>query len=144
MVPEGGKKNINDKIKFTREEEKFLSENELCRVSTSHNDIPHVAPVAYVYKYEAFFFATDYATRKYKNIKANNKVAISIDTYGSSVENKAVIIQGLGSIIEKGEAFKSLYHEFYNKFEWVRMDPWNEGEAPFVKVEAFNKVSWGL
>ena len=144
MVPEGGKKNINNKIKFSREEEKFLRENELCRVSTSHNDIPHVAPVAYIYNNEAFFFATDYATRKYKNIKVNNNVAISIDTYGSSVENKAVIIQGLGSIIEKGEAFKGLYHEFYKKFEWVRMDPWNEGEAPFVKVEAFNKVSWGL
>ena len=80
MVTDGKKKNINNKIKFTREEEKFLSENELCRVSTSHNDIPHVAPVAYVYKNEAFFFATDYTTRKYKNIKANNKVAISIYT----------------------------------------------------------------
>lgn len=32
-------------IKFTKEESEFLTDNEVCRVSTCHNDIPHVVPV---------------------------------------------------------------------------------------------------
>jgi uncharacterized protein len=138
------RKKNNNEITFSKKEEKFLMENEVCRVSTSHNDMPHITPVSYFYEKRSFFFATDYETRKYKNIKLNNKIALAIDTYNSSVENQAVVIQGFANIIEKGEEFKKLYREFYKKFEWVRSDPWEEGEAPFVKVEAFNKVSWGL
>ena len=40
--------------------------------------------------------------------------------------------------------FKKLYQKFDKKFEWVRNDPWKEGEAPFIKVKPFSKISWGL
>ena len=134
----------DSKITFSKGEERFLMKNEVCRVSTSHNNIPHVTPVSYIYRNGSILFATDYNTRKYKNLKTNNKIALSIDTYSSSVKNRAVIIQGTARLIEKGEEFKQLYQEFNNKFEWVRQDPWKEGEAPFVKVYGFNKVSWGV
>ena len=132
--------NNNKEIEFTKIEEKFLLENEACRVATSHNDIPHVTPVTYSY----FFIATDYDTRKYKNLKVNKNIGLAVDVYNSSVENKAVIIQGTVDIIERGEEFKRLYKKFEKKFEWVRNDPWKEGEAPFIKIKPFNKVSWGL
>lgn len=130
--------------KFTKTEEKFLLQNEVCRISTSHNDIPHVTPVAYIYENDFLFFATDYNTRKYKNLRVNRNVALAVDIYNSSVENKAVVIQGTAEIIEKGGEFKKLYKKFYKKFEWVRNDPWKEGEAPFIKIKTFQKVSWGL
>lgn len=130
--------------KFNKKEEKFLLENEVCRLSTSHNDIPHITPVTYIYEKNFLFFATDYETRKYKNIKLNNKIAVAIDTYSSSVENKAVIIQGIAAIIEGGREFRDLYRKFNKKFEWVRKDPWKEGEAPFIKIRVTNKLSWGL
>ena len=76
--------NKANEVKFTKGEEKFLLENEACRIATSHNDIPHIAPVTYVYIDGFFFIATDYNTRKYNNIKANRKIAISVDIYGSS------------------------------------------------------------
>ena len=142
MVQKVGR--VNNTVPFSKGEERFIMKNEVCRVSTSHNDIPHVTPVSYICKNGSIFFATDYNTRKYKNLKLNNKIALSIDTYGSSVKNKAVVIQGIARLIERGEEFKQLYQEFYNKFEWVRQDPWKEGEAPFVKVDSLNKVSWGL
>ena len=138
-----GRKN-NRRAKFNKKEEKFLLENEVCRVSTSHNDIPHITPVTYIYEKNFLFFATDYETRKYKNIKVNNKIAVAIDTYSSSVENKAVIIQGIADIIEGGREFRDLYRKFNKKFEWVRKDPWKEGEAPFIKIRVTNKLSWGL
>lgn len=138
-----GRKN-SKQTKFNKKEEKFLLENEGCRLSTSHNDIPHITPVTYIYEKNFLFFATDYETRKYKNIKLNNKIAVAIDTYSSSVENKAVIIQGIADIIEGGKEFRDLYRKFNKKFEWVRKDPWKEGEAPFIKIRVTNKLSWGL
>lgn len=138
-----GRKNSRQ-AKFNKKEEKFLLENEVCRLSTSHNDIPHITPVTYIYEKNFLFFATDYETRKYKNIKVNNKIAVAIDTYSSSVENKAVIMQGIADIIEGGREFRDLYRKFSKKFEWVRKDPWKEGEAPFIKIKTFNKISWGL
>ena len=143
MMAKKSRRNSRQAI-FNKKEQKFLLENEVCRVSTSHNEVPHVAPVAYIYEKNFLFFATDYETRKYKNLKVNNRIAASIDIYSSSIENKAVLVQGTADIIEKGREFRNLYQKFYKKFEWVRKDPWKEGEAPFIKIKTFNKISWGL
>jgi nitroimidazol reductase NimA-like FMN-containing flavoprotein (pyridoxamine 5'-phosphate oxidase superfamily) len=136
--------NKNKEVKFTKKEEKFLLENEVCRAASSHNDIPHVTPVTYIYENSWFFIATDYDTRKYKNLKTNKNIALVVDIYNSSVENKAVVIHGTSQIIERGEEFKKLYQKFDKKFEWVRNDPWKEGEAPFIKIKPSSKISWGL
>ena len=106
----------NNKVKFTKNEEQFLLENETCRVATSHNDIPHITPVTYIYENGFFFIATDYNTRKYKNLKLNKNIALAVDIYNSSVENKAVVIQGTVDIIERGEEFKKLYQKFDRAF----------------------------
>ena len=143
MMAKKSRRNSRQAI-FSKKERKFLLENEVCRVSTSHNEVPHVTPVAYIYEKNFLFFATDYETRKYKNLKVNNRIAASIDIYSSSIENKAVLVQGTADIIEKGREFRNLYQKYYKKFEWVRKDPWKEGEAPFIKIKTFNKISWGL
>ena len=146
MKKNGDTNSINktNELRFTQKEEKFLLENEACRMATSHNDIPHISPVTYIYKDGFFFIATDFNTRKYKDIKANKKIALSVDIYDSSVENKAIIIQGDVDIIERGQEFKDLYQIFNARFEWVRRDPWKEGEAPFLKIKPFKKVTWGI
>jgi uncharacterized protein len=131
------------KVTFNDAEKDFLDKNEACRIATCHEAVPHVVPVAYVFEDDTFYIATDYETRKYENIKHNNRVALVVDIY-SSVDNKAVCVQGTAEIIERGEEFARLYKMFYDRFEWVRRDAWEEGEAPFVKVSPTNKVSWGL
>lgn len=99
--------------------------------------------MSYVFDDGAFYIATDYETRKYRNIKENDKVAIVVDVY-SSLGNKAVSVQGRAEIIETGKKFARLYKAFHQRFEWVRQDPWKEGEAPFLEVTPTGKVSWGL
>ena len=136
--------NNNTEFKFTKNEEKFLLEKEVCRVATSHNDVPHITPVSYIYENGFFFIATDYDTRKFKNLKVNKNIALAVDVYNSSVENKAVVVQGTRDIMEGGKKFEKLYQKVDRKFEWVRNDPWKEGEAPFIKAKPFRKVSWGL
>ena len=132
------------KVKVTQKERKFLLENEVCRIATSHDDVSHVVPVAYIYDKDAITFVTDYGTRKYKNLEVNKNVSVVVDVYDHSGENKAIILQGKAVIIERGAEFKRLYQIFNKRFEWVRKNPWKEGEAPFVRVDAFNKVSWGM
>jgi uncharacterized protein len=128
---------------FSKAERDFLSRNEACRLATCRDSVPHVVPVSYVFEDGAFYIATDYETKKYKNIKENKRVALTVDVY-SSTGNKAVCVQGRAEIIEKGKEFAKLYKVFYDRFEWVREDPWEEGEAPFLKVTPTSKISWGL
>lgn len=86
--------------------------------------------------------ATDYATRKYRNLQKNKNVALLVDVGGYS--RSGILIQGRATIFEKGPEFREIYPVFYKKFDWVRADPWKENEAPFLHIEPSRKISWGL
>ena len=131
-------------IKFTRKETKFLHENEICRVATSSTDRePHVIPVCYLFIDNSFYFATDYNTKNYRNLRNNKVVALVVDVYNPP-GNKAVAITGTAIIIEAGRKFNRIFQIFYEGFEWVKKEPWQEGEAPFIEVRCLRKVSWGI
>ncbi len=130
-------------ISFSQKEIEFLQNMEECRVATSHDNTPHVKPVSYIYENETVLVATDYDTRMYKNLLKNCKAAVSIDIYKNK-GHKAVCLQGKVLIIENGEEFSRIYKKFHEKFEWVRDQPWEENEAPFIKIVPFSKSSWGL
>jgi uncharacterized protein len=139
---EGGSK--QGLVQFAEAERRFLKDHEVCRVATSSNDNPHITPVNFVFDDGYFYFATDYDTKKYRNLAKNKKAALVVDVYKSSTDNRAVIIQGVVELVERGQEFQKLYDIFYEKFDWVREEPWKEGEAPFVKVKPLHKVSWGF
>ncbi len=130
-------------IKFNQSEKEFLESLEEARIATSHADIPHVKPVSFIYCNDIIFIATDYHTRTFKNIKINPKASITIDVYEPG-KHKAVCIQGKVEILEKGQEFLDIYKMFEKKFAWVRNEPWKENEAPFLKIIATSKTSWGL
>ena len=130
-------------MRFSQKEIEFLNKMEECRVATSHDNMPHVKPVSYIYENEEIFIATDYDTRMYKNLLKNPIAAISIDIYKDKA-HKAVCMQGKVTIIENGKEFSKLYKKFHDRFEWVRNQPWGENEAPFIKIVPFRKSSWGL
>ena len=112
-------------------------------MATVHDNIPHVKPVSFIYENQTILIATDYETRMYKNLLANPKAAVSIDIYKNK-DHKAICLQGSVIIIEKGEEFSRIYNIFHQKFEWVRDQPWEENEAPFIKIVPFSKSSWGI
>lgn len=128
---------------LTPNEIKFIRENELCRLATSFKDKPHVVPVSYIYQDNFLYISTDYNTKKLFNIKRNSNVSLTIDNYKPKF-NKGIAINGMARIIEKGQIYNNVYLLFYRKFEWVRNDPWNEGDAPFLEIEPTTKVSWGI
>lgn len=130
-------------IEFSQKELEFLELLEEARIATSHDDIPHVKPVSFVFLDNAILVATDYETRTYTNVKSNPHTSIVMDIYKSG-EHKAICIQGRIEIIENGPEFKKFYDIFYKKFDWVKREPWKENETPFLKIIPDNKVSWGL
>ncbi|HEX9845427.1 MAG TPA: pyridoxamine 5'-phosphate oxidase family protein [Candidatus Nitrosotenuis sp.] len=129
-------------MKFTEGEKKFLGSLEEARLATANDSMPHVKPVSFIFLDDVFYVATDYSTRTFKNVKKNPRAAISVDIYKPG-GHKAVLAQGKIEIVEKGLKFKKIYEKFFEKFEWVRRDPWKEGEAPFLKLIPTKKTSWG-
>jgi len=130
-------------LNFSPKEKKFLQSIEEARFATVNGTMPHVKPVSFVFQDDSFYVATDYKTRTYKNVKKNPKAAITVDIYKPG-GHKAVLAQGKIKIIENGAEFKKIYDVFFEKFEWVRRDPWGEDEAPFLKLIPTTKTSWGL
>ena len=130
-------------VSFSRIEIQFLRSNEICRVATCKNNLPHVTPVSYIFNDGKFYFATDYNTVKYANLKKNNRISLVVDTVQNN-KNSAIVIMGITISIQRGKKFENLYDLFYDRFEWVRDDPWKQGEAPFVMVIPKSKVSWGI
>ena len=130
-------------IEFSKKEIEFLNSMEECRIATSHNDMPHVKPVSYIFENGLFLIATDYETRMFENCKKNPKAALSIDVYKHG-GHKAVVVQGNLRIVENGSEFSSIFKKFHEKFEWVRNEPWSENEAPFIVITPFSKSSWGI
>ena len=126
---------------FTKSEERFLTSNEIGRLATiSSNGTPHVVPVSYLFKDDAFLIAVDYGTRKLRNLRRNHRTALVVDRLRP---NRGILIQGNAELIEQGAEFKHAYSQFYRAFTWVRADPWKEGEAPFVRIIPETKASWG-
>jgi len=129
-------------VKFSQTEIAFLEQNELCRFATaSKKGEPHIVPVSYIWHDNSPYIVTDYGTRKLKNLRENPHAAILVDTAGTQ---KLLLVSGPISIIEKGEEYRKLYKIFHAKLEWVKRDPWKEGEAPFVKISPTFKAGWGL
>jgi uncharacterized protein len=135
-------KNRPSRIELSSSEISFLESNEMCRFATSSKKgEPHVVPVSYVWENGYPCIVTDYGTRKLKNLRENPNAAILVDTNGTS---KLLLLSGPVEIIEKGEEYKRLYKLFYSKLDWVKRDPWKEGEAPFIKITPSFKSGWGL
>ena len=95
-----------NEVTFTEAEIKFLCSNEICRIATSNNDQPHVTPVAYIFDEGKFYFATDYNTLKYNNLKKNNRICLVVDTTKNN-RNTAIVIQGITTFIHKGRKFET-------------------------------------
>lgn len=129
---------------FSQKESKFIIDNEICRIATAKNNIPHVIPVCYSYNNGDIFFATDYTTQTFHNLKENNRISLIIDIYDKKEGNKGIYINGIATIIDSGKEFVNLFKIFYNKFEWVKKDPWSEKEAPFIQILPTKKISWGI
>ncbi|MEM3185168.1 MAG: pyridoxamine 5'-phosphate oxidase family protein [Conexivisphaerales archaeon] len=121
---------------------KFLKEHELCRLATASKDgEPHVTPVIYALDNYDIVIATDYGTKKLKNIMENPKVALVVDEFRP---NKGLMIQGRCEVLERGEEYLRLLNILFDRFDFYRKNPWKEGEAPILRIRAEKCASWSI
>lgn len=120
------------KVTFSQAERDFLNRNEACRIESCHDGIPHVVPVSYIFEHDSFFIATDYETRKYKNIKDNKTAALVVDIY-SSVGNSAVCVQGTDEIIERGKSSQGSIRYFTTALSGSDMKLGVKGKRPLSR-----------
>lgn len=127
---------------LTREEARFLDSNEVCRLATASKDgRPQVTPVIYVLDGGYVIIATDYGTKKLKNLRENPRVSLVVDEYSPS---RAVVVEGTCEIHEQGVEYRRLLGRLFERFESYRKNPWKEGESPILKIAPTKVVSWGV
>jgi nitroimidazol reductase NimA-like FMN-containing flavoprotein (pyridoxamine 5'-phosphate oxidase superfamily) len=124
-------------------ETRFLASNECCRLSTCDRNRPHVVPVSYLFYQNCIYISTDYKTKKFTNIKKNPHICLVVDHYLPG-NNKGLVLNGKATVVENGKKYYDIYKLFYKSFKWVRDDPWEQGEAPFLQIQFTSKSSWGL
>ena len=129
-------------VKLTPKDAAFLKSNELCRLATASKEAkPQVTPVIYALDGTYFVVAVDYGTRKLKNVKENPNVSLVVDKFHP---NKAVMVEGTCEIYERGPEYRRLLQLLFDKFEFYKKDPWEEGESPILRIAPKKVVSWGL
>jgi nitroimidazol reductase NimA-like FMN-containing flavoprotein (pyridoxamine 5'-phosphate oxidase superfamily) len=127
---------------FKDSELSFLKSHEVARLATATKDaVPQVTPIVYAMDGENMIIATDYGTRKLKNLKENPKASAVIDTYDP---NKGIVIQGECEIFERGEEYLRLLKVLFDRFDFYRNHPWGEGESPILKIVPSKSSSWGV
>lgn len=127
-------------IKFTKKEEDFLQKQDVARIATvSEKGWPQVTPVVHLYHDGRVYFITDFETRKYKNIRKNNRVGVAIDVY--TRQPASVIIQGRAEIVEKGKEFVEIEKLFEQRHAYYKANPVKEGDAPLIKITPVKKFS---
>jgi hypothetical protein len=83
--------------------------------------------------------AVDYGTKKLKNLRENNKVALVVDVYRP---NQGMMIEGECEIFERGEEYLRLLKVLFDRFVYYRRNPWDEGESPILKIRPTKVVAW--
>ncbi len=130
-------------IKFSKKEVNFIKRQTVSRVATiSKKGLPQVTPVLHVFDGKNIYFATDYDTKKFKNIKLNPRMAFVVDVYKRSPQG--ITIQGKAEILERGSEFNQAYGRLEKRHEYYRKNPFEEGEAPIIKIIPLRKSRWGL
>lgn len=119
----------------------------VCRVATvSDTGMPHLVPVCQVVHDGKIFFASGDDGRKVLNLKANPRVAVTVDLYSEAWAHlKGVMVQGEATLIDKGPRFRKVRALLYAKYPQYPEDAaLDESDSVIVEVTPSRVFSWGL
>ncbi len=109
---------------------------------------PHVSTLWYVYLDGCIYFSADEKTKKIRNIKANSKVSLVIDSGHELFKVKGMMINGLASLTEGKELVQKLRTLFAEKYfdsegnpEFEKLDFYMKKQA-FVRIKPTKIISW--
>ncbi|MBI4561417.1 MAG: pyridoxamine 5'-phosphate oxidase family protein [Candidatus Rokubacteria bacterium] len=119
----------------------------VCRVATvGEAGVPHLVPVCHVLAEGKIYFASGSDARKVLNLKANSRVAVTVDLYADDWANlKGVMVQGTAKLIEKGPRFRTVRALLYKKYpQYPNEAALEESDSVIVEVTPTRVFSWGV
>ncbi len=126
---------------------KLITWERVCHVATtSASGVPHLVPVCHVLLDGKLYFASDADARKVRNLKANPRVAVTVDLYSDDWSNlKGVLVQGTTRFVDKGPRFRKLRRLLYEKYpQYPDEAALHEAEVVIVEVTPAHVFSWGV
>ena len=130
-----------------RESNDFLAKGRILEVaSIGPDDVPHIAPIWYVYENGKFYMQTGPRSRKARNIRANSKVGYCVDVGEAFYDLKAVVGEGTARILTD----KTLSDELGRKILQKYLGDLNSPEAKqlaslehvLIEITPTTKTSW--
>jgi len=134
-------------MRIKRSHAKLLARERVIRVATAgRSRMPHLVPVCHVLVDGKVYFASDNDARKVLNLKANPRIAVTVDLYSEDWSNlKGVMIQGTTRFIDKGPRFRKIRQLLYEKYpQYPDEAALKQSEVFLVEVTPTNIFSWGM
>jgi len=134
-------------MKLKKSIARLIEWERVCRVGTvSEAGVPHVVPVCHVVADGKIYFASGRRGRKVLNVKANPRVAVTVDLYSDAwPQLKGAMVQGTAKLIEKGPRFKKARALLYRKYpQYPAEAAIGDSDSVIVEVTPTRAFAWGL
>jgi len=134
-------------MKLKRSIARLIEWERVCRVATvSEAGVPHVVPVCHVVVDGKIYFASGRRGRKVLNLKANPRLAVTVDVYTDAWPHlKGAMVQGTTKLIDKGPRFRKIRAMLYRKYpQYPAEAAIGESDSVIVEMTPTRAFGWGL
>jgi nitroimidazol reductase NimA-like FMN-containing flavoprotein (pyridoxamine 5'-phosphate oxidase superfamily) len=134
-------------MKLKKSLARLIELERVSRVATSGaSGMPHVVPVCHVVADGKIYFASGTDGRKVLNLRANPRVAVTVDLYSDAwFHLKGVMVQGTATLIDKGPRFRRIKALLYRKYpQYPDEAALDESDSVIVEVTPTRVFSWGV
>lgn len=115
--------------------EKFLQRRDTCRIASIGRDgFPHCVPVGYQYSGGLIYIATNSASTKVENLRANPRCCVLVDKERKTGA-KGVMLRGTAKV-HSGQAFLKL-KDYVESISGWHLERWEVGPPPRNRVDSF-------
>ncbi len=134
-------------MRFKKALARLIERERVCRVATaSKARVPHLVPVCHVLLDGKIYFASGSNARKILNLKANPRVAVTVDLYSDDWFNlKGVMVQGATRLVGSGPRFRKIRAALYKKYpQYPDEAALEASDSVMVEVTPTHVFSWGI
>ena len=130
-----------------QEADNFLSKGRILRAASIGADgVLHVAPIRYLYENGKLYIWTGPRSRKARNIKANSKVAFSVDVGEAFYDLKAVVGKGTARILTDRKFIDTIGNKILTKYIGDPTSPTAKRlasvELIVIEITPTSRTSW--
>jgi len=132
-------------MRLTKAQAKLIQWERVARVATvGAAGMPHLVPVCQILLGGKIYFASGKKGRKVLNLRANPKLALTVDLYSDDwARLQGVMVQGTARVIERGPRFRGLRRRLYAKYpQYPREAALGESDSVIVELTPTHAFSW--